>query len=542
MGLAQLSMALLAAAGGALAADLQPIEAKGSKFFYKNGTQFYMKGIAYQLELGGGSGLTRRADATPSKRYIDPLADEEVCKRDVPLLQELGTNVIRTYAIDPKADHKACMQLLQDAGIYVVSDLSEPDLSINRDNAQWNTALFARYTAVIDELAQYSNVIGFFGGNEVSNAKNNTGASAFVKAAVRDTKTYIKNNKKITRWLGVGYAANDDKDIRAEMAAYFNCNNVDEAIDFWGYNIYSWCGQSSMQKSGYDQQVKFFAEYSVPVFFAEYGCNAGGVEKRTFDETTALYSDAMTGTFSGGIVFKYFQEENDYGVVKLSGKKAEKMKNFEALKEKATAARPKTVEMADYKPAGKMSDCPKVAGNWEANKALPPTPNKDLCSCMVKSRACIPKSNLDSSKYGEIFGFICNASPASCAGIKANATTGIYGAYSMCKDEEKLAYVLDAYYHSQKKASDACDFDGSGQIQTVNSDSSCTDSLAKASDLNNQVATATAPVGGGAQATSTSDSFAVHGAPVVRLFAIGDFAVGLYMLVALCIGAGMVAL
>lgn len=501
-----------------------------------------MKGIAYQQEVGAGGSSSKRAD-TKKKNYVDPLSDEKICKRDVPLLKELGTNVIRTYAIDPTADHAACMKLLQDAGIYVVSDLSEPDNSINRDTPQWNTDLFARYTAVIDELAQYPNVIGFFAGNEVSNAKNNTGASAFVKAAVRDSKAYIKNNKKITRWLGVGYAANDDKDIRAEIADYFNCNTVDESIDFWGYNIYSWCGKSSMQKSGYDQQVKFFENYSVPVFFAEYGCNNEGAANRIFDETAALYSDAMTGVFSGGIVYMYYQEANDYGLVKVTGDKATKLKDFDALKNQIKKSDPKTVEMSSYKPGGKMNECPKLTDNWQANKALPPSPDKNLCSCMAKSRACVPKSDLPVKKFGDIFGFICKASPESCVGINGNATTGVYGAYSMCNDQEKLAYVLDAYYTSQKKAKDACDFNGSAQLQTANSDSSCSNALASASDVNKKAATATAPVGGGgAQATSTGDSFAVHGAPVARVFAIGDFAVGLYMLVALCVGAGMVAL
>ncbi|KAK2594185.1 hypothetical protein QQS21_008124 [Conoideocrella luteorostrata] len=542
MGIAKLSLSLLALAGSIVAADLQPIEAKGSKFFYKNGTQFYMYGVAYQKEVGAGGGtISRRADA--KKSYVDPLADEQACKRDVPLLKELGTNVIRTYAIDPKADHTACMKLLQDAGIYVVSDLSEPDNSINRDKAQWDTKLFSRYTAVIDELSKYSNVIGFFAGNEVSNAKNNTNASAFVKAAVRDTKAYIKNNKNINRWIGVGYAANDDKDIRAEIADYFNCNSVEDSIDFWGYNIYSWCGQSSMQKSGYDQQVKFFEKYSVPVFFAEYGCNNNGAKERIWQETGALYSDDMTGVFSGGIVYMYYQEANDYGLVKVDGDKATKLKDFDPLKKEVTKAKPKTLNMADYKPSGKMNECPKLTDNWQANSALPPTPDQKLCDCMAKSRSCVPKSDLSSKKFGDVFGFICKASPESCVGINANATTGVYGAYSMCDDRSKLAYVLDAYYTSQKKAKDACDFEGSAQLASANSDSSCSGALASASDVNKKAATATGPVGGGAaKPTGTGDSFAVHGAPVARLFSVGDFAVGLYMLVALGVGAGMVAL
>lgn len=206
------------------------------------------------------------------------------------------------------------MSLLEDAGIYVVADLGEPATSINRDDPKWDDVLYERYTSVIDELAPYNNVIGFFAGNEVTNNKTNTGASAYVKAAVRDMKSYIK--KKDYRTMGVGYATNDDADVREDMTDYFNCNSRDEAIDFWGYNIYSWCGDSSYKKSGYDAVVKQFKDFNVPMFFAEYGCNA--VQPRKFTEVEAIYGDEMTPVLSGGIVYMYFQEDNDYGGFFLS--------------------------------------------------------------------------------------------------------------------------------------------------------------------------------------------------------------------------------
>lgn len=201
------------------------------------------------------------------------------------------------------------MQMLADAGIYVISDLSSPSQSIIRDDPQWNIALYQRYTAVIDALAKYNNVIGFFAGNEVSNNLTNTDASAFVKAAVRDMKAYIK--AKNYRTMGVGYAANDDSSIRVNMANYFNCGSRDSSIDFWGYNVYSWCGNSSYQQSGYEARTQEFQNYSVPVFFAEYGCNT--VQPRQFTEVAALFGDTMTQVWSGGVVYMYFEEANNYG-------------------------------------------------------------------------------------------------------------------------------------------------------------------------------------------------------------------------------------
>lgn len=203
------------------------------------------------------------------------------------------------------------MQALTDAGIYVIADLSAPSESINRDEPAWNNALYNRYVSVIDEMAKYTNTLGFFAGNEVSNEKNNTEASAFVKAAVRDMKRYIKARNY--RPMGVGYATNDDASIRVDMANYFNCESADDSIDFWGYNIYSWCGESSYKESGYDVRTEEFSNYSVPVFFAEYGCN--DIRPRPFTEVGALFSEPMADVWSGGIVYMYFEETNKYGTL-----------------------------------------------------------------------------------------------------------------------------------------------------------------------------------------------------------------------------------
>ncbi|KAI9878038.1 MAG: 1,3-beta-glucanosyltransferase gas1, partial [Watsoniomyces obsoletus] len=160
----------------------------------------FMKGIAYQQEYStnstgsSGNGPDTSSGSGGSDNYIDPLADGASCQRDIPYLSQLGTNTIRVYAIDPAQNHDECMQALQAAGIYVIADLSSPGTSIIRDAPTWNDDLYARYTSVVDTLSVYPNTLGFFAGNEVSNNNTNTDASAFVKAAVRDMKTYIRNN------------------------------------------------------------------------------------------------------------------------------------------------------------------------------------------------------------------------------------------------------------------------------------------------------------------------------------------------------------
>lgn len=267
-----------------------------------------MRGVAYQ------QGVSSNSSSDSNTTYVDPLSNGSQCKRDIAELIKLRTNTIRVYAIDPTQNHDDCMTQLANAGIYVVADLSQPSQSINRDSPAWTDDLYARYTSVIDVMAKYSNTLGFFGGNEVSNAPNNTDASAFVKAAVRDSKAYIK--AKGYRTIGVGYATNDDADIRVNMADYFNCGDAASSIDFWGYNIYSWCGDSSYQTSGYDVRTQEFSTYNVPVFFAEYGCNTPS--PRSFTDVPVLYGDQMNGVWSGGIVYMYFQEENNFGEYNLA--------------------------------------------------------------------------------------------------------------------------------------------------------------------------------------------------------------------------------
>jgi hypothetical protein len=171
------------------------------------------------------------------------------------------------------------------------------------------------------------------------------------------------------------------------------------------------------------------------------------------------------------------------------------MKNFEALKKQVVKADPKGVSMNDYSPSGKMGECPALSGNWQANKSLPPTPDQSLCDCMVKSLSCVPKTSLSPDKFGKIFGYLCEKERTACAGIGGNTTTGVYGAYSMCDDRAKLAYVMDTYYKHQKSGAYACDFDGAANTQSPENESSCKAAIAKASDANDRAATATAPPG-----------------------------------------------
>jgi hypothetical protein len=543
--------AALALTGGVTAAsydDIPEIEVYGQHFFYtNNGSQFLLRGVAYQQNYSPNG--TTDEDAT----YTDPLANGDSCRRDIPYLKEIYTNVLRVYAIDPTKDHDDCMQQLADADIYVIADLGEPSTSIRSNDPEWDVTLYQRYTGVIDSLSKYKNTIGFFAGNENVSAGNQTAAAAFVKAAVRDTKTYIANQKYRSS-LGVGYAT-ADVPTRDELAHYFACQPGDAgnrtSIDFWGYNVYSWCGDSNYAASSYGERVEFFSDYPVPVFFAEYGCIEGvdgGATHRPFTEVEVLYGN-MTNVFSGGIVYEWFMGENNYGLVELedNGASVSPYPDFTSLRDQLASIFPSTTQRSEYTPANSAPACPSVGGSWAAQASpLPPTVNPDLCACMVQSLECVVTSN-DEESYAEDFNYICGENEDYCRGIARNATTGDFGAYGSCDPKDQLAYVANQYYLGQDKRADACSFSGKAKTQKATTASSCASLLSAVGTAGTGgVPTATGKGGGGGgsgggAASSTSED-AAAGLSAPHFFKHGSLLMGVYVVLAAGSFMGMLVL
>ncbi|KAI5955075.1 PHR1 [Candida jiufengensis] len=441
-----------------------PLEIVGNKFFYSNnGSQFLMRGIAYQEDTSqlSNTNLT----------YKDPLADIESCKRDVEYFKDLNTNCLRVYAIDPDLDHDECMEVLAEAGIYIVADLSQPLTSINRNQPDWNLEHYERYTQVIDKMSDYSNVLGFFAGNEVTNNRSNTDASPFVKAAVRDMKNYIDTSNGM-RKIPVGYSSNDDEDTRIAIADYFACGSVEERADFFGINMYEWCGNSTYERSGYKDRTEEYEHLPIPIFFSEYGCNVN--RPRLFTEVQALYSPIMSNIWSGGIVYMYFEEANEYGLVTISNGRVSTLDDYKYYSSEINNISPSYAQASNEPTQISTLTCPaNTASTWRASPSLPPTPNKEFCECIADGLSCVVANNVDEEDYGDLFGVICGL--IDCSDINVNGIEGEYGDYSYCSNKDKLSYVLNLYYQENGSNRDACDFDGSASINgNALADQTCT--------------------------------------------------------------------
>ncbi|EJS44124.1 gas1p [Saccharomyces arboricola H-6] len=488
--LSTLATAAAFLAGVATADDVPAIEVVGNKFFYSNnGSQFYIKGVAYQADT---------ANDTSGSTINDPLADYDSCSRDIPYLKKLDTNVIRVYAINTSLDHSKCLKALNDADIYIIADLSAPDTSINRDDPKWTVDLFNSYKTVVDAFANYTNVLGFFAGNEVTNNYTNTDASAFVKAAIRDVRQYISD--KEYRKIPVGYSSNDDEETRVKMADYFACGDDDVKADFYGINMYEWCGKSDYKTSGYADRTAEFKNLSIPVFFSEYGCNE--VRPRLFTEVQALYGSNMTDVWSGGIVYMYFEETNKYGLVSIDGSDVKTLDDFNNYSSEINSISPSSANTKSYSATTSDVSCPATGKYWSAATSLPPTPNGGLCSCMDAASGCVVSDDVDSDDYQALFDYVCGE--VDCSGITPNGTSGEYGAYSFCTPKEQLAFVLNLYYQQNGASKSDCDFSGSASLQTATTQASCSSALKEIGSMGTNSASGSVDLGSGTESSTSS--------------------------------------
>ncbi|KAF2275975.1 uncharacterized protein EI97DRAFT_433910 [Westerdykella ornata] len=453
------------------------IEIYGKHFFYAdNGSQFHIKGVAYQQNWAPHGKMGKH------KKLQDPLTDGKGCRRDVPYLKALGMNVIRVHDIDPNANHDDCMEQLAANHIYVFADLGIPGTHIESRDPKWDVGLYRRYTSAIDAMSKYKNVIGFFAGNEVFWKADQTKTAAYVKAAVRDMKGYIKGMNYRSS-LVVGYAGSNDRTTK-DSASYFACDadEANSAIDFWGYNLYSWCGNATEHKyhdSGYEEAYNFFKDYPVPVFFSEYGCidaddGSSLARHRPFSEVEAIYGP-MSDVFSGGIVFEYFKDGSKYGLVQLRGDKVKPYPDYTSLSIQLARVAPATTTKSGYIPSNTPPACPAKSDKWKAAAVpLPPHPNSQLCACVADSLDCDIVTN-DTHVYGKNFDYICGVNHALCAAIVRDPALGFYGGMSHCEPRDQLAWIANQFYKGANQQNQACYFNGAANIKKPFLHSECKD-------------------------------------------------------------------
>ncbi|WYZ37155.1 hypothetical protein EsH8_II_000661 [Colletotrichum jinshuiense] len=312
----------LIALSATLAAAVKPLTVQGNSFVNDAGEKLQIVGVDYQI--GGSAGY----DPAHGR---DPLSDGDVCMRDAALLQRLGANAIRVYNLDPNLNHDACASIFNAAGMYMILDVNSPLVGESLTSFEPWTSYYAAYLnrtfAIVEAFKGYPNTLAFFSGNEVmNNVETAKEVPRYLRAITRDLKNYV--SKHADRAIPVGYSAADVREILVDSWNYLQCAENGDAkdpsrIDLFGLNSYSWCGDSNFEKSTFDELVSSLKDSSVPIFFSEFGCNE--VTPRIFTEVGTIYGPQMNKVFSGGLVYEYSQEANNFGIVKVNDDKSVKL-------------------------------------------------------------------------------------------------------------------------------------------------------------------------------------------------------------------------
>jgi 1,3-beta-glucanosyltransferase GAS1 len=219
--------------------------------------------------------------------------------------------------------------------------------------------------------------------------------------------------------------------------------------------------------------------------------------------------------------------------------------DFAAFSTQMADAKPTGVDSADYKPTNSARACPTIGSSWEAVSDLPPSPNPELCSCMVQNLTCVANPSLSDKAMKTQFDFICDdRNGENCAGINADARTGVYGAFSMCNVTDRLSWAFNTYYVNQTQTNpdnnNPCDFNGAGQIQTPSAPSSCKAAISQAGPGGTGVITSL-PSGTGSR-SSASPSKGVASSVMIPGFSGIILHLAAYVVVATLTGAGMILL
>ena len=243
------------------------------------------------------------------------------------------------------------------------------------------------------------------------------------------------------------------------------------------------------------------------------------------------------------------------GLVSVSGDTVSKLADFTALSTQIAKVTPSGVQMDSYTPTNTVArDCPATGTSWEAATPLPPTPNEQLCSCMVASLSCVAKPNLNDTAIPQLFSAACDPKNGQniCSGIANNGTSGSFGAYSGCNATDQLSWAFNAYYQEQKSSNsantDACDFGGAATTKSAATPSGqCSALINQAGGAAGTGTVTSQPSGTGAitgsgSAPASSTSKAAANSLSVPSFEFGLLSLGAYMSAAALVGAGMVLL
>ncbi|KAI8830838.1 Glucanosyltransferase-domain-containing protein [Chytridium lagenaria] len=451
---------------------------KDNRFYDESsGKPFIVRGMAYQPRQNG--------------RIYDPISNmrKSAWMRDLQVMEDLGINTVRVYEIEPSLPHDEFMNELQSRSMYLILDLGRREYSLNRDSPEYSlessTDMLKTLThsQSINTIPHhlfvlihnsFSNVLGYFAGNEVVNSFSSSVSAPHMKALIRDLKA---RSRTLERYIPIGYSDSDDAQIRDATKQYFTCGDEEAAVDFFGLNLYEWCGKSSYKLSGYADRTREMQDLKIPLLISEYGCNT--VRPRIFQEIDAIYGKEMLKVWSGGIMYEFTDEDNSYGIVEIDRNGVVPIQpEFDAFQKKMVIAASTlaNISSSDFPRASfKKLDCPASFGpGWRGTTELPKSLVDDTsCADMVSSLECVTSWKASSEDVGKLLSTTCGlidnilGKPEGCLAISTKSnTTSSSKDFSHCSAKDRLSWAYNEYYRLTCRASTSCEFNGTAALQS----------------------------------------------------------------------------
>lgn len=325
--------------------------------------------------------------------------------------------------------------------IDVNSGLTGQYIDRSDPSSTYTKAYLQHVFQMMEAFWDYPNLIGFFAGNEILNEDSSTDAPAYIRAVVRDMKEYLDLHGP--RSIGVGYSAADVATMLQDTWSYLGCsleNSTYSKMDFFGLNDYEWCGDATYTSSGYSTLVSDFEGTDIPVFFSEYGCNQ--VTPRTFTNVPVLYGDDMTA-LSGGLVYEYTQESDNYGLVALnSSTEVTLLQDYNFLKQEIakidksviTAANKTAEEAATTSCAASLISESTFLANWD----LPERPS-GVDALVTSGVSSASAGALTSVTATSMPATVYNYTGSEVSGLSLNGDTSVSAATGTSTSSSKSA-------------------------------------------------------------------------------------------------------
>jgi hypothetical protein len=167
---------------------------------------------------------------------------------------------------------------------------------------------------------------------------------------------------------------------------------------------------------------------------------------------------------------------------------------------------------------------------------------------MYNSLECVPNSDITDKQVGSTFGYL-GGEDGVMDGVQSNATSGTYGAYSMCSAKQRLAWAMNVYYQKNKgkAGSEACGFNGVAKTKKSTSASgSCATQMSAAGSAGTGAVSGglAASTGAGASGTGAggATSSGIAAGTVPQAVHIGVWQAGAYAVAAVASGVFMIML